>query len=252
MRLLAFIMTVLLTLGLVGCAESHTILNEKTVSKEETVSNEDINVENFFPSNMSVNDVVIKAYEIEDLIYTSDALDLPKENTKYLEMRYGYKITRQTSRYIEAARLDLKSIENKGKVGKSAAKESHIVMMGDCLFIAIAVYDMKENVAYVVEDSTNSYVVRNDKYYTHTDPAKASGDVQYGQAVKTSFEPDENGYGFKSTYGYPVWHFICKKYNSIPEDYVLTLTERVYENDKVVSEEVTLTLTYQDIQDLLS
>jgi hypothetical protein len=94
--------------------------------------------------------------------------------------------------------------------------------------------------------------VRNDKYYTHTDPDNAKGDVQYGQAVKTSFEPYELGYGFKATYGYPVWHYICKEYNSIPDDYVLTLTEMLYENDKVVSEEVTLTLTYQDIQELLS
>ena len=73
-----------------------------------------------------------------------------------------------------------------------------------------------------------------------------------GQAVKVQFEPFEQGYGYNLSYGYPVWHYVIKKYNSIPDDYVLTLTERLYENDEIVSEEVTLTLTYQDIQELLS
>jgi hypothetical protein len=256
MKIIAIFMTFILIFGLVGCDEVNETVSSssdtESVLNNESVANESIDVENFFPSDMSIRDFVMTVYEIESPIYTSLASDLPKENTKYLELRYGYKPTRTTRRYIEAARLDLKSIVNKSHVGKSAANESHVVMMGDCLVIAIAVFDMEENVAYTVKDSTNSAVMRDDRYYTHTDYEKASGDVQYGQAVKTSFEPDENGYGFKATYGYPVWHFICKEYNSIPEDYVLTLTETLYENDKVVSEEVTLTLTYQDIQELLS
>lgn len=260
MRLLAIFIMFILIFGLVGCDEPSVVSpnsDTESVSSDTPVisgaeSEETFDPSEIFPNNMSVNDFITNLYIIEGDSYTEEAVSLPKENTQYCELLYGCKYYGQSNKYVEAARLDLRSIENKGKVGRKAARESHIVMIGDCLLIAVAVYDMKENVAYVVEDSTNSTVWRDDRHYTHTDPAKASGDVQYGQAVKVQFEPFEQGYGYNLSYGYPVWHYVIKKYNSIPDDYVLTLTERLYENDEVVSEEVTLTLTYQDIQELLS
>ena len=249
MKITAFILAISLMFCLVGCdyaniqSESSQISDSSNIS--DNSSEESIDPSEFFPDNMSIYDVVIRTAEYESFKQT-------EFDTEYMEVLYGYKTSSAAARYIAKDMLDLRSIENKGKMGNDAARDSHIVMLGDCLLIAIAVYDMEENTAYVVKDSTNSQVIRNDTYYTHTDSEKANEGNNYGQAVKCSFEVDENScYEYRLTYGYPVWNYVIKKYRSIPEDYVLTLTEKLYENDEVVSEKVTLTLTYKDIQEAL-
>lgn len=251
MKITAFILTLFLMFGLVGCFEESeqpesSQVNESRENSELSIE-ESIDPSEFFPDNMSPNKFVVTVQDTK-------IINPPDENTEYLKMCYGYKPTSQTRKYIEISKLDLRSIENKGKTGNDATRESHIVMLGDCLVIAIAVYDMEENTAYVVKDSTYSPVMTDDRYYTHTDKDKNKDDeCNYGQAVEIPDYYDESGREMCSVYyGYPVWHFICKEYNSIPEDYVLTLTEKLYDGDEVVSEEVTLTLTYQDIQELLS
>ncbi|MBE6683538.1 MAG: hypothetical protein E7595_05230 [Ruminococcaceae bacterium] len=251
MKIIAFILALFLMFGLVGCFEGSeqsesSQVNENSDSSEISTE-ESIDPSGFFPDNMSPNDFVVRNTEVK-------LTNGPDSDTVFFSILYGYKPTKQTRSFISIDKLDLRSIEQQGKIGKDAARESHVVMLGDCLLIAIAVYDMDENVAYVVEDSTNtSSHMTDDRYYTHTDPEKANDGVNYGQAVQESYEVDEKGDSkFTATYGYPVWHYIVKEYNSIPEDYVLTLTEKLYDGDEVVSEEVTLTLTYQDIQELLS
>ena len=243
MKITALILALLLIFGLVGCNYEETPVESSQVS--ESTGEESVDPSEFFPENMSVNDFVVRVVENEEL-------KQPDSDTKYLEVVYGYKETSQTRRFIGVEMLDLRSVATKGNVGRDAAGESHIVMLGDCLLIAIAVYDMKDGCAYVVKDSTNSGVMTDNRFYTHTNPDKANEGNNYGQAFQLSAEVDENGNSdFVLTYGYPVWHYIVKKYRSIPENYVLTVTEKLYENDKVVSENVTFTLTYQDIQEAL-
>ncbi len=243
-------MALLLMFCLVGCdyanipPESSQVNDSSNIS--DNSSEESIDPSEFFPEDMTPDDFVVRNSEIK-------LTNGPDSDTVFFSILYGYKPTRQTRSFISIDKLDLRSIENKGKTGKDAARDSHLVMLGDCLLIAIAVYDMEENTAYVVEDSTNtSSHMTDDRYYTHTDPEKANEGTNYGQAVQESYEVDEKGDSkFTATYGYPVWHYIVKEYDSIPEDYVLTLTEKLYENDEVVSEKVTLTLTYKDIQEAL-
>ena len=249
MKKLTFFLALLLIFGLVGCFDEGISFESSQVSEisnlNDTSNEESIDPSAFFPNNMSPNEFVITVRDAK--IFNS-----PDENTAYLEMYYGYKPTSQTRKYIESSKLDLRSIENEGKTGKDAATESHVVMLGDCLLIAIAVYDMEENTAYVVKDSAGSPVMTDDRYYTHTN-INYSDESNNGQAIMIPDYLDESGHQmFTLSYGYPVWHFVCKEYNNLTEDYVLTLTEKLYDGDEVVSEEVTLTLTYKDIQELLS
>ncbi len=250
MKFTAFILVISLMFCLVGCDYANIPPESSQVNDSSNISDssndESIDPSEFFPEDMSPNDFVITVRDAK-------IFNPPDESTTYVELYYGFKPTSQTRRYIEVSKLDLRSIENKGITGKDAARDSHIVMLGDCLVIAVAVYDMEENTAYVVKDSTYSPVMTDDRYYTHTDKDKNKDDeCNYGQAILIPNYYDESGREMSSIYyGYPVWHFVCKEYDSIPEDYVLTLTEKLYENDEVVSEKVTLTLTYKDIQEAL-
>lgn len=255
MKKIAFISVILLMFVLVGCFDTITPPETSQVSQDSTSqvsisqnnisSEESIDPSEFFPENMS-------PYQFITNVRDARIFNPPDENTIYYERYYGFKLTNQTKKYIAASSLDLRSIENKGKTGTDVAKESHMVLIGDCVLIAIAVYDMQDGCAYVVKDSTNSSVMPDDRFYTHTNFEK-SDESNYGQAIEVPGLTDESGHQmYTLSYGYPVWHYIVKEYNSLPKDYVVTLTEKQYENNEVVSENVILTLTYQDIQEALS
>ena len=143
MKKIAFLLALLLMFGISGCydeTEQTSYIETSTESETSVVdnnSNVSVDPSTFFPNNMGVNDFSLRVRDV-------GTTKISNPNAQNILLLYGYQAGASVKRYIPTSALDLRSIVNKGRTGKDAARESHVVLLNDLLLIAIAVYDMEE------------------------------------------------------------------------------------------------------------
>ena len=104
------------------------------------------------PAKLKAENVTVKVIE-------ETGINVLENNLRYLQICYGYRVGYDVY-YVPCEELELYSIVNKnGDSGYYAAGDSHVVIIGNCLLIALAVHDASDYKEIVVKDTLNSKVV---------------------------------------------------------------------------------------------
>ena len=197
------------------------------------------------PESLNPKDFAVRLIENQELY------DGTISKSRFLQIFYGYYIGSKAT-YIPCEELELYSVLNKnGDSGYYAAGDSHTVLIGDCIVIALAVHDASDYDEIVVKDTLNSYLIEVKDRFTHYDVNKVDSQAEkYGYCKQDSGNKSENGkFLFARFEGFPEWYYVVLKADSITEDYELTLTKTKQVDDSQEETDV-FKLTYQDLKDI--